>query len=201
MKGIIYKYTSPSGKVYIGQTINEKGRRYQFKVSKFYGGGKINNARNKYGAENFTYEVLKEIELDDIDKLNDLLDQYEIEYINFYDSYKNGYNSTEGGGGAKGCIRSEETKAKLSLVKQKENNPFYGLKHSDETKKKMSDNNGAKWACVKPILQYTKTGEFVKEFTSLQEASEEINKVPTAIGNCLKGRSKTCAGFTWKYKN
>lgn len=27
IRGIIYKYTSPSGKVYIGQTINEKDRR------------------------------------------------------------------------------------------------------------------------------------------------------------------------------
>nr|DAS86287.1 MAG TPA: GIY-YIG nuclease superfamily protein [Bacteriophage sp.]DAV54013.1 MAG TPA: GIY-YIG nuclease superfamily protein [Caudoviricetes sp.] len=27
IRGIIYKYTSPSGKVYIGQTLNEKKRR------------------------------------------------------------------------------------------------------------------------------------------------------------------------------
>lgn len=26
-RGIIYKYTSPSGKVYIGQTVDEKGRK------------------------------------------------------------------------------------------------------------------------------------------------------------------------------
>jgi hypothetical protein len=31
MKGIIYKYTSPSGKCYIGQTINEKERKNQHK--------------------------------------------------------------------------------------------------------------------------------------------------------------------------
>ena len=30
MKGIIYKYTSPSGKVYIGQTTNEKKRKRVF---------------------------------------------------------------------------------------------------------------------------------------------------------------------------
>lgn len=27
MRGVIYKYTSPSGKVYIGQTLNEYMRR------------------------------------------------------------------------------------------------------------------------------------------------------------------------------
>jgi len=34
MKGIIYKYTSPSGKVYIGKTINEKKRLYRHKYDK-----------------------------------------------------------------------------------------------------------------------------------------------------------------------
>lgn len=28
MRGVIYKYTSPSEKVYIGQTYNERARRY-----------------------------------------------------------------------------------------------------------------------------------------------------------------------------
>lgn len=30
MKGIIYKYTSPDGKVYIGQTTKEQNRRNTF---------------------------------------------------------------------------------------------------------------------------------------------------------------------------
>lgn len=30
IRGVIYKYTSPSGKCYIGQTINEKRRRNDF---------------------------------------------------------------------------------------------------------------------------------------------------------------------------
>lgn len=42
IRGIIYKYTSPSGKVYIGQTINEKDRRKHFLIQKLsYGGIKI----------------------------------------------------------------------------------------------------------------------------------------------------------------
>ena len=65
MKGIIYKYTSPSGKVYIGQTLNEEQRRKDFlgKAYKYAGMG-INNARMKYGPENFEYEVLYEKEFD-----------------------------------------------------------------------------------------------------------------------------------------
>lgn len=61
MKGIIYKYTSPSGKVYIGQTRCERTRRSRwFNINKPYAGPKINAARSKYGPTNFKYEVLLE---------------------------------------------------------------------------------------------------------------------------------------------
>lgn len=43
--GVIYKYTSPSNKVYIGQTTDEEMRKYRFKTSVNYGGLKIDNAR------------------------------------------------------------------------------------------------------------------------------------------------------------
>lgn len=39
MEGVVYKYTSPSGKVYIGQTSNEKRRRSEFfRINQSYGG-------------------------------------------------------------------------------------------------------------------------------------------------------------------
>ena len=59
MIGIIYKYTSPADKVYIGQTTQEKRRRKTFlNLNKSYGGDKIDAARAKYGPETFNYEVL-----------------------------------------------------------------------------------------------------------------------------------------------
>lgn len=50
--GIIYKYTSPSGKSYIGQTTNEEYRRRMWFGTGRYTGGrsKIDRARKKYGA-------------------------------------------------------------------------------------------------------------------------------------------------------
>ena len=98
IRGIIYKYISPSNKVYIGQTINEKDRRKHFlNVKLSYGGSKIDNARIKYGPENFTYMILEEkyyCSKEDASKDLDLLECY---YIGLNDSYKNGYNSTLGG--------------------------------------------------------------------------------------------------------
>ena len=58
MEGIIYKYTSPTGKVYIGQTLDEERRRTEFLNKDVrYAGKRIENARHKYGPENFKYEI------------------------------------------------------------------------------------------------------------------------------------------------
>lgn len=62
MIGIIYKYTSPVGKIYIGQTTEERRRRKTFlNLNKTYGGIKIDRAREKYGPEKFSYEVLEKL--------------------------------------------------------------------------------------------------------------------------------------------
>jgi hypothetical protein len=59
-------------------------------------------------------------------------------------------------------------------------------------KEKMSHNQ-------KPVRQYTLTGELVSEFSSLAEASIKTKINKAAIFNNLSGRSKTSAGFLWKY--
>lgn len=96
--GIIYKYTSPSGKVYIGQTRNEQSRRQRwFNEELPYAGPKINAARKKYGATNFRYNVIFEIKTEDEYILMTTLNNKEKEYIQIYDSITNGYNLSEGG--------------------------------------------------------------------------------------------------------
>ena len=105
MRGVIYKYVSPSDKVYIGQILNEYARKAMWKnVNHPYAGPYINNARAKYGYENFKYEVLAVLESEDEVFLRTHIDELEQYYINLYDS-KNpskGYNITPGGLGHKG---------------------------------------------------------------------------------------------------
>lgn len=113
--GIIYKYTSPIGKVYIGQTTEERRRRRTFmNINKTYGGDKIDRARAKYGPSNFNYEVLERLSLNDSSEARDKLDELEEFYIRYYDSYKNGYNMTYGGFTTRGFRFSDEQKAALS---------------------------------------------------------------------------------------
>lgn len=84
-------------KVYIGQTTMTVRERFMThmkpSICKRTPTRKLYNAINKYGRENFYYEILEEnVPLE-------VLDEKEIFYIDQYDSYKNGYNSTLGGDG------------------------------------------------------------------------------------------------------
>lgn len=80
------------------------------------------------------------------------------------------------------------------------NNPFFGKHHSEETKKKMSESQmGNHYKPTKPILQYTKDGEFIKEWIGAREAARVLGINQSHITQCCKGNRKTAGGFVWAY--
>lgn len=92
----IYKIVNQiNKKVYIGQSVDIEARWKKHKNTyKNQNAHEYNyhiyRAMRKYGVENFTFEIIEECtasELDDKEKY----------WIKYYDSYKNGYNETEGG--------------------------------------------------------------------------------------------------------
>lgn len=205
MKGIIYKYVSPSGKMYIGQTIDEKKRRQVFlRENDDYAGVKINNARRKYGPSSFTYEVLEQIEKEDITELGEELDRLECYYIGLYDSFRNGYNMSKGGDGSRGYHLTEEHKTKIKEFSLKKN-PFKGKKHSQKTKEMIGKANSI------PVIQIdANTNEIIQEFSSAKAAGDSLGK-PKGNSEIIKvcknyvspsGRHyRTAFGYKWKYKN
>ena len=53
----------------------------------------------------------------------------------------------------------------------------------------------------KPIIMCDPKGNKLKEFKSLLDASNYLNKPNSStISNCLNGRCKTAYGYVWKYK-
>jgi len=111
--GYIYKITSPHGKIYIGQTVNLKHRKKRYKLNDFKGQVKLWNDCVKYKwnpIDNF--EVIDECTCGD-DKIN--LNEREINWIKYYNSYYDGLNSTLGGKGNLGYNHTTETKETLSL--------------------------------------------------------------------------------------
>jgi group I intron endonuclease len=118
----IYKITSPSNKVYIGQSWNIKRRwwehRHPDSLKKKY---KLYTSLNKYGVDNHKFEVLHELPKD---IKQEVLDNYEVFYIQLYkDCGYNMLNCRDGGGGGKFDI---ETRKKMSEAQK-------GKKQSNET--------------------------------------------------------------------
>lgn len=199
----IYKITSPTGKVYIGQSINVENR---IKTYKYIGNRKhqhkLNNSIKKYGLENHTFKIIEECSIEQ-------LNEREIYWIHHYKSVIEGLNLTYGGEGGK---QSEE-------VKNKKSKSMTGKKFSEETKKKMSESkkghnmytndwkqkmrDGA-WksgTSSKPILQYDLEGNFIREWNNMTEAAKYISKSTSAISECCKNKRKTAYGYKWEYKS
>jgi group I intron endonuclease len=110
-KGKIYKITNKeTGLIYVGCTINSLKKRFGehlYRCFKTDYKSKLYNSIKKYGVENFTIELIEECELS-------VIYETEKKYVELYDSYKNGLNSTIGGEGCLGYTHSPEIRKKIS---------------------------------------------------------------------------------------
>jgi hypothetical protein len=52
----------------------------------------------------------------------------------------------------------------------------------------------------KEVLQYSKSGCFIKKWPSLKEIERKIGLNHTSIGDCCRGKQKSSHGFVWKFK-
>jgi group I intron endonuclease len=145
----IYKVTSPTNCIYIGQSINILRRWNEY--SRLKGCAKnsrLLNSLSKYGFENHKFEILHQCKIEE-------LNNYEIYYIELFNSFDtdHGLNLHSGG---RNHIISKETRKKQSEShlgqpawnkgikrteeqKKAHSEKMKGKKASDETKKKMSE--------------------------------------------------------------
>lgn len=219
MIGIIYKFTSPSGKCYIGQTTKERARMNQHKVSSKRSNCAFYRAIRKYGFNSFIYEILyKTKESNSVQAIKRVLDCLEKAYIKYFNSFKNGYNCTDGGGGILGFKPNNQTRLKMSICKIGSKNHFYGKVHTNEAKLKIAEsklgnkspyfgkplpekcNIAMLKAIQTPVLQYDLTGNFINEWKSATEAKRNTGVDNSSIAKCAKGTLKSAGNFTWKYK-
>jgi len=95
----IYKITSPSGKIYIGQSKDIEKRHYNYKKYLCKTQTILYNSFLKHGVENHNFEIIEEC---DQSQLNELEAKYIKEYKSFAKDNSNGMNCTIGGLGQKG---------------------------------------------------------------------------------------------------
>lgn len=228
----IYKITSPSGKIYIGQGFDLKRRFREYTYAwKSKQQVKLFASFQKYGNSKHKFEVIHELP-EDITQ--SVLDNYEqlymdlyrhcgIELMNIREAGSRGKHNEESKRklsiAHKGKILSEETRLKISKNRKgltaKEKNPMWGKKASDETKRKIGEKSRGRIASEekkkkmsdssknkKPVLQFSKDNNFIKEWDSIVKASKFLKISASSIGNCInpKGRLKSAGGFIWKSK-
>lgn len=190
--GIIYKITNKvNGKCYIGQTTQSFNKRYHSgggglcKIERVYNEHKYrmehNKSYNKHlliSVEKYGFNAFDVIDIYDIAFSKEELNIKECMYIQIFDCLNNGYNATLGGEGGKGYKHSDDFKEWKSISMQGKNNPMYGKTHSEEIKKKISEN---------------KKGKFVGENSPLygKSFSEEHRK---KISESAKGKNNPMYG-------
>lgn len=134
---VIYKHTSPSGKIYVGQTCKENPKRRWANGKGYKENPHFYKAINKYGWNNFTNEII----CSDLVKWEaDWVEKYLIAYYNTTNQ-DYGYNLTSGGEGISGFHHSEETKQKLSEHFKGCTSWNKGIPCKEETKRKLSERN------------------------------------------------------------
>ena len=202
-KYIVYKHTTPSGKVYIGITGRTVERRWQggrnYKNNKYF-----TNAINKYGWDNIKHEILYE------NLIKEEAEQKEIELIAFYKSnnIKYGYN-IENGGNSNGKL-SEETKKKITIANKGKNTLIKGRHLTDEHKKKISRKEKGRISPMKgkhwSIEQRSNVGTSIicidtgEIFYSIREAERRTGLSHSNILRCLKGIYKQTGGLHFEYE-
>ncbi len=150
----IYRLISPSNKSYIGQSIDFDRRLTEHKnqTNKIKSLPKLYQAFKKYGFENFQIEILEICE-------PEILNEREIYWIQYYDSFNKGYNCTTGGNAK--FSRSKETRDKLSQY-------FTGIYNGSQN------------------IKFTIDGI---QYNSIGEASKKLNIPPKTIHNRLNSKN------------
>lgn len=187
--------------------------------------GKTNNLKNRYKHElcsakldpqkfhrNSWIKGLLDINLKPEQFIIDIVEPnewkfWEKHYISLYKSW--GYNLTNHSNGGYGSDSvSAETKLKISNSLKGNTNKRGKTLNEEQRFNCGNGRRGTKQTDAhikivsKPVLQYTKTGEFIKEWPSGLAAAKALNIRQGNISNIcnMKGYRKTANGFNFKYK-
>jgi group I intron endonuclease len=109
----IYKITSPSGKIYIGQSIDIYIRWKSYEKMNCKKQTKLYNSFNCYGVNTHTFEIIEECAIE-------ILNERERFWQDFYNvlNKDKGLNLRLTESSDKGCIIAEETRKKMSNIKK-----------------------------------------------------------------------------------
>lgn len=211
----IYKITNKiNSKVYIGKTnlldpyerwaqhiSDYKRKRFEKRI--------IYEAMNKYGIENFSFEVIEETN-EDIEREKFYIELYRS-YVGFIDS--NGYNATLGGDGKSYINESEVIEYYLDNMENTIVKTAEALEIDKGSVSKILrkhniliriPNEYSTATPKKPVYKIDKkTKQILQEYNSISEAAEQFGgrEYTKHISQVCNGKRKTAYGFIWRFKD
>lgn len=214
--GLIYKITSPTERVYVGQTTKTAEERIiQYKSKrKKKGKSLILRSIEKYGWDAHIFEVIE----DNVSV--ELLNEREIYWIAELKTYAaenlDGMNLTRGGD-YRESWKNDKTRVERAKMRRGEKAPSWGKKVSDETKKKIARSvsfynkiNGVKPSieCHKkskekqyiPVVVYDLNGDFIAEYSYLSAAAKALSINRRCVIDAANGKQKHAGGYFFRKK-
>lgn len=207
MKYLVYRVMFPNSKCYIGITSKSLEFRKNKHFSELKKGTnyKFHNALRKYRKQEIWEEFCYCKTWNDAKNL-------EKYFIQYFDSFNNGYNSTLGGDGIIGLKFSEESKKKMRGPRPQTSKALKGKPKSEEHRKKLSDfRKQFKYTreqkeqhsknCGGRLFSVYKNTIKIGEWYSKQLCAEELNLSDRGILGCLNqpGIFKSHKGYTFQY--
>lgn len=194
----IYKIVNDvNNKLYIGKTEFSLEKRFKEHCRDAFRSNSLNrplySAMRKYGIENFHIELIEE---------TNEPEEKEKYWIEYYQSFKYGYNATMGGDGKKyldyqlifNLYQQIKNGQKVAQLLNISKSSVYHILHNYSLDLTF-DYNLAK----KPVAKIDlKTGEILEVFDGVKEAEKAIG-ILGHISQVCNNKRKSCGGFGWKY--
>lgn len=206
----IYKITNKiNGKIYIGKTLQTVEKRWQEHSSDYLKPRcekrPLYSAMRKYGIENFIVEEIEKCN-------NEILSEREKYWIEYYGSFKNGYNATLGGDGKSYIDYDLVVKMYRFYKNQKKTADFLNISIDSvksalllKEEKIYTSKEVVKAQMGKQVLQLNLKEEPLKCFSSLADAAKSLNRnteirgISVHIREVCNGKRKTAYGYKWSW--
>jgi group I intron endonuclease len=173
----IYKITNPKGKIYIGQSVNLKRRKYDYENQKNCNGQiLLFRSLKKYGWDGHKFEIIEECSLN-------LLNERERYWQDFYDvlNPKKGLNCRLTTSLTKSGKLSQKTKNKISESNKDK------LKHTKENKLRISQRS----KLLKNMLGKTHTLETKNKISQSKTGKTLSSETRDKMSKSASGKIKT----------
>lgn len=218
--GFVYMITSPTGRLYVGSSVNVQKRWIHYYLLKCKSQRKLYNSLFKHTPEKHKFEIIWQGPINEMYKYETLIglafDVLDSQNLNcklpkLGDKYSVLSNETKQliSIANKGTIMQQEQKDKLRIIN-------LGKKLSKETCVKMGKSRlGNKYALGKirtkefkstmnshnnkQVHQYDLNMNFIKTWNSIKMAAIELKINSGHIGQVCLGKRKSSGGFKWKY--